>query len=763
MVVNNQMQAGNRYADRTWHTRNLEMGKVIEVFPEHGTVHVAMEYGNIVRHALVITGAGGTREGIQSLPQVLNSTAWKLDREGVSISDEYLHSDERDTFAIVGYLYGMVTRPFAILIPPNFHEASFPETNLRIERHAGDSYELTYALDAPTSDTLRKLMGTQALTDTDNEDNPSPIDYPRQVAWERVFPDNRRLAAPDTTLQQEPPAFEPGSPSVPSAYRLGLETYEAVGYGYSGQLDQQLAHSNISIPPPPTTSTGQFPEQPLSAQPTTYPDGIPQINRRALGASEKGKLNYDTDSHPWKRHRENKTRFARGMRFNQRWGSNVELTRSGDVRLLAEGMNQNVYPDLETDAKTETDPVAMLLYQNPDWGNLYLMARSETRMTAKGSWAYHRKRWQWGGRLEDVDTNVDATKENDAADVRRWGQSRIRTQRLWEALSRKDATLGGRASVSILAGAVDDTSVYADGVWSRSDPGQGGDFARYQDRLAWRNPDSDEGGNIVIRSVRGKLSDFGSDKPTRTKDQGGEILISTEPLEGDNAPITIQAIAARNNAAINLTALAGQVDPSGTGASINFNAQSPAGSTTIEISDTKGLVSARTGGGGASAGMQATSGGDNATASLIADTQGDNALVDIEAKTEQGINATVQVFAKPAGGTGLLDLEAISPETAIAKLIAGSSANAQAIVQSSGSVNIEADGSAVNILAAQIISLLSHLDIDLQAGGDILVSAVQLLKFTGSQVTIQGGQITLDGPVNIVGGLSVNGVAVTVP
>jgi hypothetical protein len=791
MTTDARAQDALRDAPRTWNTKyGIQLGKVIEVFPEHGTCHLAMSYGNIVRHALVLSGFGGTREGVQSLPQVIDNDP-KPDREGTSIIDEYTPSDKRDTYAVVAYVDGAVHRPVCWIMPPNFWQGSFPETNLSIDRHAGDAYIARYAVDNPNPDDIRAKVKKGDGT-FDDEDKPAPEEYPRKMSWEQVFPDNRRLAKADDALQKHPPGFEPydaqggvssGSGDTASAdtssadtssggrsdgsggggngtgteslYRLGLETYQAVGYGYQGEMDKVLSHKDVKVEDLQFTSAAQFPEPPLSATPSTYPDGLPQITRRALGHSEKGKLNFDNDLFPWRRHRENQARFARGMRFNQRWGTYVELTRGGDIRLLAEGMNKNVYPELDDDAKAEADKsqadqdaVATLLYQNPDWGNLYLMARSETRGTDKGAWAFHRKRFKAGGRLEGFDTTVDKDKEDDGADVRRWGQSRIRTQRTFQAISRKDLDLRSRDSLSLLAGHVDDGDVDAETAWSRSDPKDGGDFPRYQDRLKWRNTDSDESANILIQSVRGKLSEFGPDKPTRDKDTGGTIKIITSPEEGDNAVISLQAMAAKDKAEIDLIADAGVKDQTGEGAKISLSASSRVGTTVFTVSDSGGVASSHVGGNGASMDVSARSDGDNATATLIADTLGDNALVDIEAKTEQGKNATVQVWALPAGGLASLDFKADSPENSEARLSSGSSVNALTRVDSTGTVDIESTGENLKLTAAQVLQVLSHQDMTFEAFRSITQSA---------------DTITLQGSVNIVGTLMVNGRAVTVP
>src|SRR5438105_3782081 len=683
------LQQGLKPLEDAWSTWNkIIVAKVVGVQPEHNAVDLATDRGGFLRNVAVI-GGGGTTETRHNLPHVLPRNP-VLESQGLRVIDEYIALNRRDTYAVVAFLNGNVHQPVCWLLPPDFEEGSFGEHNLALDRHAGDAYEAQYVLDNPPDQALRDQLKAGTGTDGD-EDDPAAYEYPRQVNWGHVFPDRRRLAKSGDVLGQSPPDFDPapgGSDHAAPAglLPLGLETYAKIGYGYDGtdadnsppkeQISKTMGSSGGGPIGGDWKPVQDFQELPTSARPMAYPDGVEALNRRPLGHAEDGLENFDQDLHPWRRHRENKIRFARGLRANQRWGSFWELSRSGDLRHVAEGLNKNVHPELD-DEQDDADPQAALMAQNPNWGSTYMLSRIEERHIAKGEWSVFRKRARYGGQLEGTDVTVADDKESDPVDVRRWGQSRTRTQREWQALSRMAATLGARDTLTLTAGACDDPGTVPGTEWSRADLHLGGDAARYQDRLNWRNPDSCELANIIIKSIRPTLADFGPDKPCRDNKTGGDIHLTTAPMDGHHAGIMFDAMAAGGDAVLTGKATTGNAAnvTDGDGATVAFAALSQRHNANASLSAVSGTGGAD--GDGATSSVTATSGGSDATASVVATAgangQGsnattlihatshdDNATVNVTADTTHGGGANVNVTAKPKSGPAKLAFTATS-------------------------------------------------------------------------------------------------------
>ena len=768
------LQEGQRPARRTLLDFNhVILCKVVRIYPQHHTADLVPARGGFIRNARIVS-VGGTTETSRHLPQVLNYQP-QLEREGVRYLDEYQQLHRRDTMAIATCIDGNMQSFVCWLLPPDFEEGSFLEHNLSLDRHAGDIYEVQYALDNPNVNQLRDMV-TNHQGAEDDEANPAPWELPRQSNWEQVWPDRRRLSGPDDALAADPPMFDPSDTGSATGgqLQLGLETYEKVGYGFDPTAKLNEDDLPPAVPPTSHLTTAPidqpwqplkaFPELPWSSRPSSYPDGISQLNRRPLGGPESGIKNFDDDYHPWRRHRENGIRFARGLRFNQRWGTFAELTRAGDIRLLAEGFNANVNPEAP-DAADKADPEAATIASGKNWGSLYFMARIEERHTAKGSFSYFRKRVRFGGQLENFDTQSGA--EDDPVDVRRWGHQRIRTQRTFQAISRMEAILGARDSVNLFAGAVDDGTSFPDGQWSRSDPANGGDFQRYQDRLKWRNPDSNESANIFIRSVRGKLSDFGSDREGRGRDVGGEIHIETAPLEGNHALIAMAAKAAEGGAL--LTALVqnglhdkGQSD----GAAVDYKANSFRDNANISFVAATGMggkngdnadvaLRAHTGRDNAHATLEARAGlngsGSDAVVDVIAEAHDRAAVVAILAMTDYGDDASVSIKASPATGIGQVEIAA-EGDGAIISLSAEADEGGRVDISGSDEVNISAVRGLLALIGQGRLTIGSNGEIDISAPAIRLTGHIYL----GDNVEITGN-LKVDKNLQVLGNSEVDG------
>lgn len=116
-------------------------GRVIATDPTQNRVDIVLYKGGILRGVPVLRETIGTHEGSSYLPKIDNPPSATQTDLGPSVLD-MRSSKTNDTFALVDYIMGDMTKPYILgFLPPESFEASFSDAmNVEVEKHRNGMY-----------------------------------------------------------------------------------------------------------------------------------------------------------------------------------------------------------------------------------------------------------------------------------------------------------------------------------------------------------------------------------------------------------------------------------------------------------------------------------------------------------------------------------------------------------------------------------------------------------------------------------------------